>query len=333
MCGIVGYSGKEPMKQEDLKILLYFAEERGDDSCGVATPNTILKRAEHPHHFITRSLPTDKVVLGHTRAKTVGAVTDRNAHPFENGNFIGVHNGGIRNFRTLQKQEGTNYQVDSEIIWHMFNKYGVKESLPKLQGWMGLGWIDEKNQLNLYKSSAPLWIGYKDEGLYFGSRDEYLEAMGCEKTTRLDIWTHYIINEGKIISKKDLTKHRPERGRTTHSQTNKSSGGQHTQDKGRGTGKDRSESESKDYPRGDDVPDFADFIVCDNPPDVGCFYWFSSFNKNKLYVQVTAQHLEYTPRTQEYLITDQYDVAKLDRQYPDLLNIRDIYHKIPANIR
>lgn len=339
ICGIVGYSGKNEMKQEDLKILLYFAEDRGDQSCGVATPNDILKKAEDPHEFIIRELPTSNTVIGHTRAATTGDVTDENAHPFTSGSLVGVHNGVISNFKDLQEEEDTNYNVDSEIIWHMLNKYGLKDGLPKLQGWLALAWLDEKDRLNLYKHAGPIYVGEKDDALFFGSKSIYLDAMDCENVRGLDPWTHYVIDEGEIVEETNLSNinYRPSRrGQNFNRRT-----GSDTQEK-EGGGSDESVSEQDGdqvqvFPRTDNVPDNADFTIDSETPGVGYYYWFGKINTNTLLIQPTSPELEgmddRLPEVETFNLTSVRDVSRLERGYPCLINIQDIYKRIPAKVR
>lgn len=332
MCGIVGYSGKNDMKQEDLKILLYFAEDRGDESCGVATPTDIVKEAEDPHVFIRQDLPTAKVVLGHTRKATTGEVNDENAHPFTSGDLVGVHNGSIYNFDDLQKEEDTNFNVDSEIIWYLINKYGLKEALPKMAGWLGLAWLDADDRLNLYRHTAPISIGYKDEALFFGSKDEYLEALGCEDIESLELHKHYVIDEGEIVQKNDLSerKYVPKRRHNTLPRRNNS--GSYPQQNGKGEGEEQ-ELTTDDYPRPGGVPDNADLILANDPPGVGYYYWFSMSDNNLLYIQpVTELMDDFVPEKDSFQLTDQYEVRRLELGYPEVIYVQDVYSKIEDKI-
>ena len=125
MCGIVGYVGNK----EALPILLSSLERvtyRGYDSYGVAVLNgrsiEVFKRVgavdAAPAHIPFRGTAG----IGHTRWATVGAVSERNAHPhFDCDRRLAlVHNGDIDNYRELRERlasEGHAFasDTDSEI--------------------------------------------------------------------------------------------------------------------------------------------------------------------------------------------------------------------------
>lgn len=211
MCGIIGVSSPDNIDPSEIRILLMLAQDRGRDSTGFATPDMMSKKAESADEFIRRQIPDNtNLLIGHTRAKTTGAINNRNAHPFSNGKLVGTHNGYISNWWNLKKEEDLSHmKVDSEVIWHLINKYGLKESIPKLQGSFALAWIDENDQLNLYRHAKPIWTGVKNGAYYYGSKKLYLNAIDCEQLTELDEHTHLIVSDGEIKESNDLSHIKP----------------------------------------------------------------------------------------------------------------------------
>ena len=158
MCGLLGWSGKDPKKFNINKfnILGILNETRGKHSCGISYNGEIYfgigKEAEwrdfcavHTNSLFKEGLhiPT---VIGHTRHATVGSHSSNNAHPFGFGEnnetfegeslfqFIGAHNGSLNNYKELAKRWEVNLEskeksytrtkIDSEILLEIIFLYG-----------------------------------------------------------------------------------------------------------------------------------------------------------------------------------------------------------------
>src|SRR5580698_6744639 len=105
MCGIFGFSRTDEVTRRMTGILADRMESRGHDSWGVTDGDFIYKetgRITEGWQELDLEGPTY-----HTRAASCGAVSERNAHPFDftgsNGlRVVGVHNGHISNWQSLK---------------------------------------------------------------------------------------------------------------------------------------------------------------------------------------------------------------------------------------
>lgn len=195
MCGIFGYIGKPDKKTPNmLATLLVLNEDRGIDSAGivVATDGEVdmYKRAVSASKFIEHDEAIDIIcnvaakpwvtVIGHSRAATRGTVSDENAHPYRIGAYYFAHNGIVSNFDALQTKHQTEYQVDSQIIGHLFNTVGVMKTLEKeIRAWFAVPYfhIENPSRLSIAKSGAPVAFAYlpNNRGMYFSSQRSHLE--------------------------------------------------------------------------------------------------------------------------------------------------------------
>lgn len=148
MCGIFGIHADPSFKftRQVAGILAYYASFRGTDSWGVVTDKgsgpTVIKGLGD----ITAALPAlssaltrSRIVLGHTRYATQGAVSLRNAHPFEFNRHLLVHNGTLSNEH--EHAAGLTYEVDSEVLLHAI-AHGDTERISKLRGYGAVAFIE-----------------------------------------------------------------------------------------------------------------------------------------------------------------------------------------------
>lgn len=131
MCGLFGAASNTPIKRLDQVItqLAIYNEDRGKQSWGVFDGKKLAKGVGPISRNLWRIPRADRgLLLGHTRAATVGDVTQANAHPFEftsadnKCTVVGAHNGHVANHEELNKKYNTELQVDSmHIFWHIAN--------------------------------------------------------------------------------------------------------------------------------------------------------------------------------------------------------------------
>lgn len=208
MCSILGASGTEQIDPKVMRLLYMMGEDRGGHGCGYTDGTNVVKSTATAPHFIKESIFTkpSPEFIGHTRFKTVGPTKADNNHPFKFDNIVGVHNGTIYNNDELQKEEGVSFEVDSEMLYYLIDKYGLKHTLPRLTGKVGLAFWDKDKILNLYRFDRPLSIGYKDGMLFYASLGSYLKAIGCEGVKEIPEHTLYRIKDGRVLSAKQLKK-------------------------------------------------------------------------------------------------------------------------------
>lgn len=210
MCGIVGYIAKplhEKPGQWELdraalrgrwfKQALLFDTVRGEHSTGVMGRDLEgeptyrwMKNAVPGYEFVTdedflkdyvnRAEYYD-VMVGHNRAATIGDVSTENAHPFEHGDIILVHNGTLSDTGPLEAQH-KNIEVDSSLIAFNLSMVEPGEAgkvLSQLDGAYTLVWLDSRDDsINIVRNSRrPLHMAatYNEDCLFFMSEGRMLE--------------------------------------------------------------------------------------------------------------------------------------------------------------
>ena len=202
MCGIVGYIGKNDIKNfliQGLKELEY----RGYDSAGLAViqkdsmsvfkaVGKIKNLEDKTKDFKTKGFG---IGIAHTRWATHGKPTELNAHPHLGEFSYVVHNGIIENYKELKEElEKKGYkfvsQTDTEVIVHLFEE-NLKNSSPfdafektvsELNGAYAILLITKAapNTIFFAKNGSPLIIGKSKEEIFFASSDAPLIGYAKE---------------------------------------------------------------------------------------------------------------------------------------------------------
>jgi asparagine synthetase B (glutamine-hydrolysing) len=201
MCGIAGYIVKEPNHQTAvaLALLAQCIEERGRQSWGMMTDRAVIKRVQTiTAGFEMPSKLTTHVAL-HTRHATDGALTKRNAHPFEvrgaAGKIVGMHNGIIYNHRELNRDYARACEVDSE---HIFEHLSEAISLSDIEGYGAIVYRKGSEWFIGKFNGGEMAIAVTAQGLYFASRDKYLSyALGMAGITIRRLLT---LQDGKLYT-------------------------------------------------------------------------------------------------------------------------------------
>lgn len=164
MCGIVGMISRQQsgFYHNDLELmenLLVLDTLRGLDSTGVFGVDNnknvgVMKIASHPYHlfacedwkkFRQKSISSGRIIIGHNRKATQGAVNSNNAHPFHENNIVLVHNGTLRGDH---RKKFADVAVDSHAVCHAFNEKGAEAVIPTIDGAFAFVWWDiEKGKL------------------------------------------------------------------------------------------------------------------------------------------------------------------------------------------
>jgi len=192
MCGIVGYIGKNNIKEQLLDGLKEL-EYRGYDSAGFS----IIKDGElYSYKAVgkiknlvekAKDFNVDGFGLGiaHTRWATHGKPTEINAHPHFAEFSAVVHNGIIENYQSIKQElekKGINFisQTDTEVIVKLFEDNlendafsAFKKTINELKGAYATLLLTKKepNKMFFAKVGSPLLIAKNDEEIFFASSD------------------------------------------------------------------------------------------------------------------------------------------------------------------
>jgi glucosamine--fructose-6-phosphate aminotransferase (isomerizing) len=225
MCGIVGYIGKDEIKNilvDGLRELEY----RGYDSAGIAilegddiksfkAVGKLKNLEEKTKEFKSENFGLG---IGHTRWATHGKPTELNAHPHLGEFSYVVHNGIIENYQELKSSlmsEGITFlsQTDTEVIVHLFEKNykelnnpmkAFEKTVETLDGAYAVLLITKVDPERIYfaKSGSPMIVGNNERAdIYFGSSDAALIGKATEVIYLEDGSYGYTSSEGITIFK------------------------------------------------------------------------------------------------------------------------------------
>lgn len=210
MCGIIGYTGSEDIR-EVLLDALELLEYRGYDSAGIAlrdeeSGKTEVRKCAGRVSDLRAICASEKVVsqcgIGHTRWATHGGVNDCNAHPHQVGKVTLVHNGIIENYRELiadyDLADTLKSETDSEVVAALLNRFyegkpeeAIKKTVSKLKGTFALVILfeDQKDVIYSTRNVSPIVATICKEGAMLASD---LTAL-CRFTNRYFVVPEYHI--------------------------------------------------------------------------------------------------------------------------------------------
>lgn len=202
MCGIVGVAGLiGPSEEEVFRDMLLFDQVRGIDSTGVVVVEAYSGAVEHvkslggatnlynlgkPPVLNKKGLPVAlaKVLIGHNRAATIGGVNEDNAHPFQFGHIIGVHNGTLTQWHDLELDNGKKFATDSMAIFRTLEVKGAEHTWGSFRGAASLVWWDDKEKmLNFLRNDErPMHIAESADGkTLFWASESWMITTACRR--------------------------------------------------------------------------------------------------------------------------------------------------------
>lgn len=156
MCGLVGVINTTSIYRTDFdkffKQALICDSVRGDHSTGIFSVSPSLegktiKKAIDPISFLDLKevndllIKSNRLMMGHNRYATKGAIGDDTAHPFTHNHITLAHNGTLYGHRVLT--ERADFEVDSEAVCYMLStSNNIAKSLEKLDGAFALTWYN-----------------------------------------------------------------------------------------------------------------------------------------------------------------------------------------------
>ena len=231
MCGLWGGYSTSLVDAEidNVKELAIVSQLRGFDSTGAVTIahgqrnklRTLSHRVVgHSSDFLTNKdaqqlfiKPNPFLIAGHSRAATIGAVNERNAHPIAHRHIIGTHNGTINAFRPATKEE-EQVTSDSRVLFQKIAEEGsAKAFLDARQGAWAVVWVNlQERTLNFARNNQrPLYYVWSKAGsLYWASERRILEFMiegswaQWNKVEMFDTEVHYKITFGTTNMRREL---------------------------------------------------------------------------------------------------------------------------------
>ncbi|MGL5013766.1 MAG: class II glutamine amidotransferase [Bacteroidales bacterium] len=206
MCGLVFAGGKSSMSLSDVGFFEQFLQcdtYRGEHSTGVASlfkpygkeaQFRVAKAALDGFDYVktdawdyvtrlrTQSLvgastayaTMPKVMFGHNRYATMGAVNAVNAHPFEVDHIILAHNGTLSTGWRSNLEDGHQFEVDSHCVAHNVAKIGITETIQRIRGAFTLIWFNKQDMtMNIIRNDErPFHLWETSIGDWFGCSEE-----------------------------------------------------------------------------------------------------------------------------------------------------------------
>ena len=232
MCGLFGmtlprhYPTDLIDRADAIALLGYLAQDRGEDSSGVAVRVADPARREETwqvsktlgpfRRLSTRTrmiaqLVVAQTVIGHTRWATQGRVELANASPLAVGTLLATHNGDVDPDTVPHSQHVTSDSTDSEVLFSALatahrdrvNTARLVQILTLTRGRSALAWTDTARsggRVWLARAGlSPLAVGQDvDGGLWWASNPDWLRQLSRELPLPFRRLT--LVEEGTLLS-------------------------------------------------------------------------------------------------------------------------------------
>ena len=120
-----------------------------------------------------------RAMVGHCRAATKGHTSPENAHPFDVGDIVGVHNGTISSGLTIPEGE-----TDSQALYELIQKEGLG-CLKEIVGAWALIWYDRRDHtINAVRNNErPLFYAETAASLMLSSESAFIDLVADRNPT------------------------------------------------------------------------------------------------------------------------------------------------------
>ena len=193
MCGIFGIISASPVDLRDLEALAKHAEFRGRDSSGLIVYRGGGYEVDRADYRIPQLLAKVRpagstTVMGHSRLITNG-LSDNQPLVYEG--VCVLHNGIVVNADELWEEldKSRKLEIDTEVIGALAASHleegGSLDELPQLilqkcRGVVACALlVPSQGKLCLFSNNGSLYVGVKNDALYFGSERYPLEQLHC----------------------------------------------------------------------------------------------------------------------------------------------------------
>ncbi|MCT7548143.1 hypothetical protein N5U18_06585 [Aliarcobacter butzleri] len=199
MCGIFGQISNSKINKDNFEKLVKHSEQRGVDSSGLIYYDNNRYKISRADYNIEKLLNKVKpynshIVLGHSRLITNGLGDNQ---PVIRDNICAIHNGIIVNEKEIWEKLTVQrkYQIDSEVIVAIAEEYLKngrevaelpKKILSLCRGVVACALLlPQYGKLLLFSNNGSLYVGYRNEDIYFASERYALDEISCQNIKQI----------------------------------------------------------------------------------------------------------------------------------------------------